>query len=68
MTFLGEEVEGVLTTQKILGELLSTPNFMPTTAAEMYPCLHVNYPLFLSDFNEDWNVSTNVNETYHYQI
>jgi hypothetical protein len=37
MAFLGEEVDGVLTAQKIRGEPQCTPNFMPTAAT-----LHIN--------------------------
>jgi hypothetical protein len=37
MAFLGEEVDGVLTAQKIRGEPQCTPNVMPTAET-----LHIN--------------------------
>jgi hypothetical protein len=34
----------------------------------MYTGLHVNLPLFLSDFNETWNMSTDFRKVLRYQI
>jgi hypothetical protein len=34
----------------------------------MYRCLHVKYPLFLSDFKETQNFSTNFRNMLKYQI
>lgn len=31
--------------------------------AHINSCLHLKCPLFLADFNKNWNVSTNVSET-----
>jgi hypothetical protein len=36
--------------------------------AETHARLHLKCPLLLSDFNENWGVSTNFGRTYQYQI
>ena len=36
--------------------------------SKMYIGLHVNYRLYLSDFNETWNVSTLYRKIFKYQI
>lgn len=31
-------------------------------------CLHLNFPLFSSDFKQSWNVLTNLSKTLKYKI
>jgi len=40
MEFLGEEVDGALAAQKICGETLDHPNYIPSAAALHVNCIH----------------------------
>jgi hypothetical protein len=40
----------------------------PEICTETHVNLHIKCTLLLSDFNQNWNMSTNVNKTPHYQI